>query len=437
MAGPAAGTAGSPRTLADWLDYQQSLHPRGIELGLERVREVWQRLGAARPAPVVITVAGTNGKGSTVAFLEAMLGEEGLRTGCYTSPHLLRYNERVRIDAVDTDDAELIEAFERIEAARGGIALTWFEFGTLAALLVFAQAGLDVAVLEVGLGGRLDAVNIVDADAAIVTTIGLDHEEWLGAGIERIAVEKAGIFRAGRVAVIGDASAAATLQSAAASIGARAIVAGVDYRVSASTRGWRWSRGDECLELPPPRLRAPCQVANAAAAIAALDALRDRLPWQPEAIARAVASACVAARLQRFRDRAELVIDVAHNPQAARVLAEALADDPVDGQNIAVFAALADKDIAGIVAALRADFPRWYLAGLDAETPRGLDAATLRGRVGDLLQEHEVSLHADVAEALAAARRDGLHADRIVAFGSFFVAAVALAVARDDGLEEM
>ncbi len=436
MAGQADATVVLRRSLAEWLDYQQSVHPRGIELGLERVRSVWQRLGAPPPAPIVITVAGTNGKGSTVAFLEAMLGASGLRVGGYTSPHLLRYNERVRIDAADAGDDELIEAFERIEAARGDIALTWFEYGTLAALLVFAQARLDVAVLEVGLGGRLDAVNIIDADAAIVTTIDRDHEEWLGEGIERIALEKAGIFRAGQVAVIGDASAATILQEAASRLGARAVVAGVDYRVDVCGHGWHWRRGDERLELPLPRLRAPCQTGNAAAAIAVLDALRGRIPWNPQAIAQAVASARAPARLQRFRDRADLVIDVAHNPQAARMLADALQADPARTER-AVFSALADKDIAGIVAATRGRFSHWHLAGLDADTPRGLDAAALRARIGDELPDASISLHADVASALAVARQQGMPGERTVAFGSFFVAAVALAVARDEGLEEI
>ncbi len=437
MAGQADGMAAPRRTLAEWLDYQQSVHPHGIELGLERVRAVWQRLGSPRPAPVVITVAGTNGKGSTVAFLEAMLAASGLRVGCYTSPHLLHYNERVRIDSVDAGDAGLIEAFERIEAARGDIALTWFEYGTLAALLVFAKSALDVAVLEVGLGGRLDAVNIIDADAAIVTTIDRDHEEWLGEGIERIAVEKAGIFRPGQVAVIGDASAVATLQEAARKVGAHAVVAGVDYRVDVSARAWRWLRGEECLELPLPRLRAPCQTGNAAAAIAVLDALRPRIPWRPQAIAQAVASARAAARLQRFRDRADLVVDVAHNPQAACMLAAALRADPAARSDVAVFSALVDKDVAGIVAAMHGRFSHWHLAGLDADTSRGLDAEALRARIGDALADADVSLHADVASALAAARRDGIPGGRIVAFGSFFVAAVALAVARDEGLEEI
>ena len=191
------------RTLDEWLDYQQRIHPRSVELGLGRVGEVWQRMGAPRPAPVVICVGGTNGKGSTVAFLEAMLAADGKRVGCYTSPHLLRYNERVRVLGVDADDAALVDAFERIEAAREEIALTYFEFGTLAALWIFAQSKLDVAVLEVGLGGRLDAVNIIDADVAIVTTVDLDHQDWLGNDRDSIGREKAGIFRVGRPAMAG------------------------------------------------------------------------------------------------------------------------------------------------------------------------------------------------------------------------------------------
>ncbi len=231
-----------PSTLADWLDYQQRVHPQAIELGLERVRTVWERLGAPAPAPLVITVGGTNGKGSTVAFLEAMLAADGRRVGAYTSPHLLRYNERVRVAGDDVDDAALIDAFERIEAARAEgpgdpVALTYFEYGTLAALWIFSRSALDVAVLEVGLGGRLDAVNLVDADAAIVTTVDLDHQDWLGDDRDSIGREKAGIFRAGRPAIVGESEPPATLLAQAARIGAEVRLGRPRFRVCA-----QWGR---------------------------------------------------------------------------------------------------------------------------------------------------------------------------------------------------
>lgn len=427
-----------PHTLSDWLDYQQRVHPRAIELGLDRVREVWRRLGAPAPAPVVITVGGTNGKGSTVAFLEAMLAADGRRVGAYTSPHLLRYNERVRIAGREAEDAELIEAFERIEAAcRAGpgapVALTYFEYGTLAALWIFSRSALDVAVLEVGLGGRLDAVNLIDADVAIVTTVDLDHQDWLGNDRETIGREKAGIFRAGHVAIAGEDAPPQSLLDEARRIGADLRVAGRDFHAQRADDGWHWhgpEQGAEALHLPLPALDAPCQVANAAAAIAALHALRARLGWHPAALAAGVAHAHVSARLQRFGRNPELVVDVAHNPQAARVLAAWLQAQPRGGRTLAVFGALGDKDVHGVVQALAGRIDAWHLAGLERDSPRGLTAAELRQALGDALQDAGPStLHADVEAALDAAFAQALPGDRVLAFGSFFVAAPALAYA--------
>lgn len=418
------------KTLQDWLDWQLRLHPREIELGLDRVREVWMRLGAPAPAATVISVGGTNGKGSTVAFLEAMLAAGGHRVGAFTSPHLLRYNERVRVAGEEADDEALIAAFEHIEAARGDIPLTYFEFGTLAALLIFAASRLDVAILEVGLGGRLDAVNIVDADLAIVTTIDLDHQDWLGNDRELIAREKAGIFRAGRPAIIGELDPPRTLRAEASRIGASVFAAGVDYRYEVLERGWLWQSGPLSLQLPTPGLAAPCQYANAAAAIAALYMLRKRIGWQTQAIVDGVANAQVAARIQRFPGSPELIVDVAHNPQAARVLAEWLSRNPAPGRTIAVFGALADKDVGGIVTPLQDLISHWHLAGLDADSARGLDARTLGARLSPEASARIAGHHADVRSALRAARDEAVEHDRIIAFGSFFVAAAAMASAR-------
>jgi len=427
------------RTLAEWLDYQQRIHPRSVELGLQRVGEVWRRMGAPRIAPVVITVGGTNGKGSTVAFLEAMLTASGKRVGAYTSPHLLRYNERVRVLGADADDAALTDAFERIEAARTAaageaVALTYFEFGTLAALWIFAQGALDVALLEVGLGGRLDAINIVDADAAIVTTVDLDHQDWLGNDRDAIGREKAGILRAGRPGIIGMAEPPRGLLDEAARIGARLLRAGDAYRFKRDTHGWRWRAGEVALELPLPLLAAPCQLDNAAAALAALYTLREPLGWQPQALATGVREARVAARLQRFSKTAaaELVIDVGHNPQAASVLAQWLSKQPA-ARNVAVFGALSDKDVAGIVAPLLPHVARWHLAALDGQTPRGLASTELRQRMAADARTRE---HADPAAALAAAAQDARPGERIFAFGSFFVAADALQWAARNGYVE-
>ena len=422
--------------LSDWLDYQQRVHPRAIALGLERVRNVWIRLGTPEPAPVVITVGGTNGKGSTVAFLEAMLRAAGKRVGAFTSPHLLRYNERVRIDGSDADDAAFVAAFERIEAARGDVPLTYFEYGTLAALLLFADAKLDVALLEVGLGGRLDAVNLVDADAAIVTTVDFDHQDWLGDERDGIGREKAGIFRAGRPAIVGELAPPQGLLDEAARIGADVRRLGRDFAIDGVANGWRWRSGDVELTLPPPSLDAPCQHENAAAAVAALHALRDRIGWEPGAIAHGIANAHVAARLQRFASLPALVVDVAHNPQAARVLATWLAAHPVAGRTLAVFGALGDKDVGGIVAPLGEAISGWHLASLAGDSPRGLDAAALADRVRAASPAVDIAgTHDDVTAALTAVFANAQASDRVIAFGSFFVAAPALAFADARGFK--
>lgn len=436
-------------TLNEWLDYQQRVHPRAIALGLDRVREVWIRLGAPAPAPVVITVGGTNGKGSTVAFLEAMLAADGKRVGTYTSPHLLHYNERVRVAGRDADDATLMAAFSRIEAARGSnsgepVELTYFEFATVAALLIFAESALDVALLEVGLGGRLDAVNIIDADAAIVTTVDLDHQDWLGNDRDSIGREKAGIFRRRRPAIAGEHDPPQTLIAHALKIDADLRIAGRDFRVEPQVDGWAWSGWPTAnavsaypaapvgLVLPEPALAAPCQVDNAAAAIAALYALRGRLGWNPHAIAQGVAGARVAARLQRFGSDPELVIDVAHNPQAAHVLAQWLQNSPARGRTFAVFGALGDKDVRGVVDALHAGFHAWFLGGLDIHSPRGLDGNALRVQVAAVLGSHAVQSSASSIEsALGMAFSFAQSGDRVVAFGSFFVAAAALRFANE------
>lgn len=409
------------RTLEDWLAYQQRVHPREIDLGLERVRMVWTRMGAPR-APINIIVGGTNGKGSTVAFLEAMLRAAGHRVGAYTSPHLLRYNERIRIDGADAGDDALCAAFERIEKARAHVDLTYFEFGTLAALDLFARAGVDVAVLEVGLGGRLDAINIVDADVAIVTTVDLDHQSWLGPDRDSIGAEKAGIARAGAPLIVGESDPPRGLLDALRTIGASVQRAGRDFDVQAGASGWTWTHRDGTgIDLPCPQLEAAPQVANAAAAVAALHALGPRIEVPEPAFVEGVRSATVRGRLQRFAGTPERVLDVAHNPQAARMLAQWLDTHPVDGPVHAVFGALDDKDVAGIHAALGMRIAHWYLAGLEAESPRGLAAQAVALA---LPEATPISLHPDVADALAAASR--ATPARIVAFGSFFVVAAAM-----------
>jgi dihydrofolate synthase/folylpolyglutamate synthase len=410
-------------TLQEWLDYQLRLHPQAIAMGLDRVRTVWQALQCPRPAPWVITAGGTNGKGSTVALLDAILRAAGYRVGTYTSPHLLRYNERVRVDGREVEDTELIEAFERIERARQDVPLTYFEFGTLAALIVLAQQQVDVAVLEVGLGGRLDAVNVIDADVAIVTTVDLDHQDYLGETRERIGHEKAGIFRAGRPAIIGERTPPTSVLAHADAIGADACLRQRDFGVVRSTSGWTWWHVDGTRhELPLPGLRTPVQVDNAATAVAALHALRARLPLAPAALAQGVAQAQILARMQRLRVRPDVYVDVAHNPQAALACADALARMPCAGRTLAVFSALRDKDIEHIVGALAPVVDAWFVGGLDRHSPRGLDTASLVARM-----PVRAAVHASVAQAYAAAVASAQPEDRVLVCGSFFTAAEVLA----------
>ena len=419
------------RTLAEWLAYQERVNVRSIELGLDRVREVWQRMDAPAPAHRVITVGGTNGKGSTVALLEAMLKAAGLRVGAFTSPHLLDYNERVRIDGANADDAALIASFERIDAARGAIPLTYFEFGTLAALDLFARAGLDVAVLEVGLGGRLDAVNIIDADVVIVTTVDLDHMDWLGPDRDSIGREKAGIARAGRPAIVGELDPPTGLLNALTACGARVERAGLDFHFERHVDGWRWQHRDgAAMELPDPALAAPVQFANAAAAIAALHALwANDMSFASKDVFAAVSAGLhevrVPARLQSLGGDPLLIVDVGHNPQAARALAEWLDARPA-GRVHAVYGALADKDVAGVIGALGSRINHWHLAGLDHATPRGLAVDALAGILRQALPQAVFDTHADVAAALVAARTMAQSGERILAFGSFFVASAVI-----------
>ena len=431
------------RTLAEWLSYQERVNVHSIELGLDRVRVVWQRMGAPAPARRTITVGGTNGKGSTVALLEAMLTAAGLRVAAFTSPHLLVYNERIRIAGANADDAALIASFERIEAARGAgsddaIPLTYFEFGTLAALDLFARARLDVAVLEVGLGGRLDAVNIVDADVAVVTTVDLDHMDWLGPDRDSIGREKAGIARAGRPVIVGEEDPPAGLLDALVACGARVERAGRDFRVERHVDGWRWQHRDGgVMELPDPALPAPVQFANAAAAIAALHALWTNDTFLPFASKRALAAVRaglhevrIAARLQSLGGDPRLVVDVGHNPQAARALADWLDAQP-PARVHAVYGALADKDVAGVIGALGGRIAHWHLAGLDRASPRGMTAAALAAVMQQTLPGAPFGVHHDVASALAAARAAAQPGECILAFGSFFVAAQVVAERHD------
>ena len=422
-------------SLGEWLAYIERQHPRSIELGLARIRGVAARMALGRPAGRVVVVGGTNGKGSTVAFLEAIGLAQGWKVGAYTSPHLLRFNERVRIDGREATDEALVAGFAAVEAARGETPLTYFEYATLCALWLFERAGLDLAVLEVGLGGRLDAVNLVDADAAIITTVDLDHQDWLGPDVESIGFEKAGIARAGRPLVLGDDDPPASVLRHAYAIGAPAWrIANDFFAERLDTGGWRWREVGFAMDLPPPALDAPVQLCNAACAIAALRALDAEEAITPATFARGIAIAHVRGRLQRFnRDGVEVVVDVGHNPQAARALSAWLRAQPAKPTQ-AVFAALGDKDGAGVVAALADDIAAWHLAGSQAAGPRGQSVEDLANALAGTAAAAG-SRHADVGAALHAAIAAAAPEGRVLVFGSFHAAAAGLAVLEggDDG----
>jgi dihydrofolate synthase/folylpolyglutamate synthase len=409
--------------LAAWLARLETLHPSAIDLGLERVRRVKDAMRLA-PAFPLIVVGGTNGKGSTCAYLEAVLGAAGYRTGLYTSPHLLRYNERVRVAGTEASDTELVAAFEATDRARGDVSLTYFEFGTLAAMAHFTAARVDVAILEVGLGGRLDAVNVFEPDAAIVTSVDLDHMEYLGDTREQIGFEKAGIYRAGRPAVCADPDPPASLLSQAREIGADLVRFGSDF--STVRTGDRWAYRGRTLtwpDLPLPPMAGACQLRNAAGALAVLEALHARLPVTEHALRQGISTARVAGRFQRIGQAPEVIVDVAHNPEAARALASTLREQPATGRTLAVVGMLADKDAAGVFAALAAEIDAWWACA--PPSPRARDAASLAA----ILRAHStapVSVQPDVNAALADARGAAGEGDRIVVFGSFYTVAAVL-----------
>ena len=412
------------RTLAQWLEYLERLHPQAIAMGLERVSNVARALGLD-PRCAIITVGGTNGKGSCCAMLEAILLHGGYRVGCYTSPHLLRYNERVRIDGAEAGDSALCAAFARIEAARGETLLTYFEFGTLAAMLLFIGAGVEVAILEVGLGGRLDAVNAFDADCALVASVDLDHQAYLGDTREAIGFEKAGIFRRGRPAICADAHPPATLVGYAREIGADLLVIGRDFGHGAEPVQWRyWGPGGARHGLPHPALRGGYQLDNAAACVTALDCLRGRLPLAAQDVRSGLLQAELAGRFQVLPGRPQVILDVAHNPHAARALAANLGSMPPAGKTIAVFAMLKDKDIAGVVSAVQERITHWVLAS--AEGARGASAAQLADELVRSGVTAPATQFTSIAAAWHAACEMATDNDKIIVFGSFLTVAAVM-----------
>ncbi|MHB8254856.1 MAG: bifunctional tetrahydrofolate synthase/dihydrofolate synthase [Acidiferrobacter sp.] len=395
------------------------MHAQEIELGLDRVRAVYGHLAPLSCS--VITVGGTNGKGSTTAFLEAIYLAAGYRVGAYFSPHLWRYNERIRLDGHEVEDAVLCQAFAKVEAARGDIPLTYFEFGTLAALVLFAQAACDVVILEVGLGGRLDAVNIIDCDVAVVVSVGTDHKDWLGPDRETIGREKAGIFRAHRPAVIGfDVS--ESVHSEAARLGALACVGGRDFHYTAERHQWRYVGVKGVRDLPYPALRGSYQLANAACALAAVDAL-PMLAVSAGALRSGLQDVRLAGRFQSLPGRPRVVVDVAHNEEAAIALAHALREPPAGGRTLAVVGMLKDKPIAGVFRTLLGSFDDWFVATL--ADPRGADGAFLGSTLAQLGRT-PYGVYEDPVAAYEAALMCATPDDRVVVFGSFKTVGVIL-----------
>ncbi|CNK40149.1 bifunctional tetrahydrofolate synthase/dihydrofolate synthase [Yersinia aldovae] len=406
--------------LAAWLDYLERLHSQPIELGLERVKQVAERLDLLKPAPKVFTVAGTNGKGTTCCTLESILLAAGLRVGVYSSPHLLSYTERVRIQGQELSEAEHSHSFAQIEAGRAGISLTYFEFGTLSALQLFKQAKLDVVILEVGLGGRLDATNIVDSDVAAITSIAIDHTDWLGFSRESIGREKAGVFRAGKPAVVGEPDMPQSIADVAAELGAKLYRRDDTWQfsqqepLSQQKNSWSWQCVDhQWANLPLPNV----PLANAATALAVLH--YSGLPLSDEVIRQGLMAASLPGRFQIVSEQPLLILDVAHNPHAARYLTDKLAHLPKRGKVRAVVGMLSDKDIGGTLACLSEQVDEWYCAPL--EGPRG---ATAQQLADHLMVSRQFS---DVATAWRQAMQDSERQDVVIVCGSFHTVAHVMA----------
>ena len=428
------------KTLDDWLAHLEGLHPKGqagIELGLDRVSLVKKTLGQSQHCPVII-VGGTNGKGSTCAYLENIIDRAGYKVGCYTSPHLVAYNERVRVNGQSASDEALCAAFVRVEAARqqaGNVSLTYFEFGTLAAWEVFAAAGVEAVILEVGLGGRLDAVNAYEPDISIVTGIALDHTDWLGPDRESIGYEKAGIFRAGKPAFCADPNPPQSLLDHAVGIGADLRLIGRDFGFermqgegNENRLQWRWwcRSGDRLVKrsLAYPGLRGPIQLYNAAVTLAALDALTDKLPVTMQAVRPGLIETELAGRFQVVPGKPAIVLDVGHNPQAVKVLADNLSTMGFFDRTYAVLGMLSDKDIAGALLPLKGKIDYWHVATLSGI--RGASAEKIAAVITDARLGGEVVCHASPAQAMQAAKGLAAESDRILVFGSFYTVAGAL-----------
>ena len=421
------------KTAIEWLAYIEALHPKAIAMGLDRVKLVINKL-QLNPTFPIITVAGTNGKGSVCAMLSQIYAQAGYHVACYTSPHIQQYNERVSVNLQPISDGDLCTAFTAVEAARGDVALTYFEMGTLAAMWHFCRQPLDVCILEIGLGGRLDAVNAFEPKCAIVTTIALDHMEFLGDTREQIGYEKAGVFRANKLAICGDEDPPSSLVEYAEKIGAHLQLIERDFKVKKTKHGWQYSAKNIQLDLPNLGLIGDFQLNNAACAVRAVLHLNDVLPVTTTEHSDAGLQANIHAafravnligRFQQLQSIPQIIADVAHNPHAAKSLAQNLKSNPCAGKTLAVFGMLADKDIAGVIESVQAEIDAWYLA--DIHNVRGANALDLQRILKKQGNKMSAKLFTDVASALAAACIDADKNDRIIVFGSFYIVADAMA----------
>ena len=412
-------------TLSDWLAWQEQLHPAIIDLGLERVRQVWQCLHSCYFDCPVISVAGTNGKGSSVAMLQSIYQAAGYKTATYTSPHLLKYNERICINGQPVDDETLCHAFDRIDQARDQVTLTYFEFGTLAALDIFKQNRPDVVILEVGMGGRLDAVNLVDADVALITQVDLDHQQWLGTDRETIAIEKAGILRPGRPGVVSDQDAPVSLQQAADAIGAQLYIINDAYSFRQNGAQWEWQSSDALrVGLPLPALSGQHQLQNAAGVLMVVELLSINLPVKQADLRKGLLEVQQPGRFTILPGQPTCILDVAHNPAAVATLVTSLHQYAAGKQLHVVFACMADKDIAQIIKPLCLDASSWYLAQLDE--PRAANASDLQKQLLRVCPAATSSIHSSVTDALNAARQAGQADALILVYGSFYTVAEAM-----------
>lgn len=413
-------------SLQGWLTWQEGLHPRAIDLGLDRAANVYKQLNPENRKPPTITVAGTNGKGSCIAYLEAIYRAQGYKVGAYTSPHILHYNERIKINGEPVEDRFICEAFERIDKARGEATLSYFEFGTLAALDLFRQAEVDVQLLEVGLGGRLDAVNIVDADVAIVTSICIDHVDWLGETREAIGREKAGIFRTAKPAIIGDTDPPASLLEVAREKQTPLLRIGEEFSYRKTDDGWDWQFGDRHLtHLPLPALKGEHQFRNASSVLAAVMELNALAPVDEQSLRCGLSEVQLNGRFQLIDGEVPVLLDVSHNPQAVRTLLEYLREYFPGVTIRAVFAMMQDKDIAGVIKIISPVINSWYIAPL--QNPRAASEETIRQCFQDNDVDRVLGGFSDFTAAFEAARRQSNPGDLLVVFGSFFLVSEYLA----------